>query len=249
MCEINCREEKQAGKGQEKPVKESKVADQMPSAEVMSETVATAESTAASAATAIAESESESRYSVPGAEGCRSDLQEEVPTSEGERVLSKDEHEALKDEYALLCKENKELSQMLMRLRADFDNYRRRVQAEKTQAGEQVLFDFAKKLLPVIDNLDRALNAAYNGSENSSLLEGVAMTLKQFLQVMQEAEVKPIETNGCLFDPNLHEAIGHEAIGHEKENELSLPVVVEELEKGYTLKGRVLRASKVKISC
>ncbi|MGI6097187.1 MAG: nucleotide exchange factor GrpE [Dethiobacteria bacterium] len=175
------------------------------------------------------------------------DLEEESgqeSTEEDElRIPTREEYEALQEELELMSKENEELSHMLLRLRADFDNYRRRMQREKAKISEQALFNFIQQLLPVVDNLERALEAA-EVSEAGSFVQGVEMIHRQLLEVMKREGVSLIEAEGQPFDPNIHEAIGKE----EKEG-YEPNTVIEVVQKGYKLNERVLRASKVKVSC
>ncbi|NLC51423.1 MAG: nucleotide exchange factor GrpE [Firmicutes bacterium] len=175
------------------------------------------------------------------------DLEEESGqelTEEDElRIPTREEYEALQEELELMSKENEELSHMLLRLRADFDNYRRRMQREKAKISEQALFNFIQQLLPVVDNLERALEAA-EVSEAGSFVQGVEMIHRQLLEVMKREGVSLIEAEGQPFDPNIHEAIGKE----EKEG-YEPNTVIEVVQKGYKLNERVLRASKVKVSC
>jgi len=138
-----------------------------------------------------------------------------------------------------LREENTQLFARLQRLQADFDNYRKRVRAEMQEWATQSLCDLVRELLPVIDNLERAKQAA---GSTESLSAGVELVHKQFLAVLEKYGLNMIEACGIQFDPSLHHAI-MQVEAADPEN-----TVVEELQKGYRLKDRVLRASLVKVA-
>lgn len=138
-----------------------------------------------------------------------------------------------------LQEENTQLFARLQRLQADFDNYRKRVKAEKQEWAGQAVCDFIRELLPVIDNLERAKQA--EGSAQA-LADGVELVYRQFLSVLEKQGVQAIEACGCAFDPNCHHAI------MQVECEAEENTVVDELQKGYKLHDRVLRPSMVKVA-
>lgn len=138
-----------------------------------------------------------------------------------------------------LREEKAQLFARLQRLQADFDNYRKRVRAERQEWATQALCDLVRELLPVIDNLERAKQAA---GTVEAILGGVELVHKQFLTVLEKYGLSMIESCGLQFDPALHHAI-MQVEGAEPEN-----TVVEEMQKGYRLKERVLRASMVKVA-
>ena len=140
-----------------------------------------------------------------------------------------------------LEQEKNEINNRLLRLQADFDNFRKRGRAEKEEMIILANYGLAQKLLPVIDNLERALSALQEGPE--SIKEGLEMIKKQFMDTLRNEGVAEIESVGQPFDPRYHEAVLRE------EGSIYPPdMVVEELQKGYIMHGRVLRASKVKVS-
>jgi len=138
-----------------------------------------------------------------------------------------------------LQKSYDELYDKHLRTLAEYDNYKRRTQKEKDELYTVAQADTIMNLLPVIDNLERAVSAA----ENSPLSEGVQMVLKQFMDILEKMGVSEIEAVGQPFDPNLHNAVMHV----EDEN-LEEGMVAEEFAKGYKLKDRVLRHSMVKVA-
>ncbi len=131
----------------------------------------------------------------------------------------------------------------LLRLQADFDNYRKRTQKEKTEiikyASERVIGD----LLPVLDNFERAVSAAQINPDFSAFSQGVEMILRQLQTALSKEGLKAIEAIGQQFDPNLHDAVLRVESEEHPEN-----TVVDELQKGYYLKEKVLRPSMVKVS-
>lgn len=140
---------------------------------------------------------------------------------------------------AALVEENARLFARLQRLQADFDNYRKRVRSERQEWATQSLCDLIRELLPVVDNLERAKQA--EGSAEA-ILAGVDLVHKQFLAVLEKYGLSVIEACGIQFDPTLHHAI------MQVECDAPENTVVEELQKGYRLKDRVLRASMVKVA-
>jgi molecular chaperone GrpE len=129
-----------------------------------------------------------------------------------------------------------------LRLRAEFENYKKRMQKEK---GDLMKFgneSLLKALLPVLDNLNRAIEHGKKAKENSSILEGVEMVQKEFLNILERFGVKPVEAVGEMFDPEKHEAISHE------ENELDSNRVIASLQDGYFYHDRLLRPARVVVS-
>lgn len=128
------------------------------------------------------------------------------------------------------------------RLSADFDNFRRRTARETFDRARYAAEDVARALLPVLDNLQRAVDHAPAGA-NEEFLEGLRHTVRQFEDALASVGVAPIEAEGKPFDPNLHEAV----TGEESEN-VDVDTVVGDLRRGYRLHDRVLRPSMVKVA-
>lgn len=147
-----------------------------------------------------------------------------------------DETEKLREE--LEAERNKYL-----RLMADFDNYKRRAVKDRQEAekfrAQSVLVD----LLPVLDNFERALAMGTGSEESSSLLKGVEMVQKSLLEAVKREGLEEIKSVGEAFDPNIHQAVMQE-----KDDSAEAGSVLMELQKGYTLKGRVLRPAMVKVN-
>ncbi len=136
-----------------------------------------------------------------------------------------------------------EMQDRLMRQMAEFDNFRKRTEKEKSAMYEVGARDMIEKILPVLDNFERALAAVPEEEKGGSFAEGVEMIYKQFLKTLEDAGVEVIEAVGQQFNPDVHNAVMHiedEAYG---ENEIS-----QELQKGYKYRGTVVRHSMVQVA-
>ena len=144
------------------------------------------------------------------------------------------------DEVESLRRECTELKDALLRRRADFENYRRRVERDRDVAATEAEAGILRRLLGTVDNLERALAA---GGTESGLREGVALTLRELLGLLESVGVTTVDPLGQRFDPACHQAILHEpAAGFEP------GTVAEVLRKGYTYKDRLLRPALVKVA-
>ena len=128
----------------------------------------------------------------------------------------------------------------LQRVQADFENYQKRVDIEKGQIADIANANLLAGLLDTLDNFERALESMENIPAEDS--EGVKMVYKNMMDYLQSQELQKIKSQGCQFDPNLHEAIMQE------ESDSEDGTVLEEFACGYALKGRVIRPSKVKVA-
>ncbi len=148
---------------------------------------------------------------------------------------------ALQQRVQALEQENEELKNRLLRLQADFDNYRKRQRVEKEDLVLHANLDLIQRLLPVIDNLDRACSAG--GDNTESVVKGIQMINRQLKEILQKEGLQPIECQGEPFDPHCHEAVMVE-----KSSAYPPNTVLEELQKGYRMRDKVLRPSTVKVS-
>ena len=128
----------------------------------------------------------------------------------------------------------------LLRLQADFDNFRKRMLKEQTRWGEEAQLELVKSLLPVVDNLERALDQE---GDPDSIRQGVEMIYRQLREVLGQYGVERIPARGQPFDPNFHEAVMTEETGEEPEG-----TVLEEFRTGYTMGSRLLRPCSVKVA-
>ncbi|MBP5305693.1 MAG: nucleotide exchange factor GrpE [Lachnospiraceae bacterium] len=135
-----------------------------------------------------------------------------------------------------------ELNDRVMRQMAEFDNYRKRTEKEKSQMFEIGAKDIIEKVLPVVDNFERGLSALSEEEKESAFAQGIEKIYKQLTQVLADAGVEPIEAVGKEFNPDFHNAVMHA----EDEN-LGENIVAEEFQKGYTYRGSVVRHSMVKV--
>jgi len=144
--------------------------------------------------------------------------------------------------------ENTELKNQLARRQADFENYRKRVERDRTDTYNRVVADVAAKLLPVSDNLKRALDAessveAAESDEFRHFLSGVDLIWKQLNGVLEALGVKPIPSVGEPFDPHIHEAVTTEAT-----DEYEPDTVIQEIVAGYRLGDKLIRPALVKVA-
>lgn len=136
-----------------------------------------------------------------------------------------------------------DLTDRLQRSMAEFDNYRKRTEKEKASMYVIGAKDIVEKILPVVDNFERGLDAAGEDKKSDPFLEGMEKIYKQLWTTLEEMGVKPIEALGNEFDPNFHNAVMHVEDEEAGEN-----TVVEEFQKGYTYKDFVIRHSMVKVA-
>lgn len=136
-----------------------------------------------------------------------------------------------------------ELTDKVRRNLAEFDNYRKRTEKEKSAMFEMGAKDIVERILPVIDNFERGLASIPEDAKESAFASGMEMIYKQLLKTLEEAGVKPIEAVGQPFDPNFHNAVMH----IEDEN-LGENVVSQELQKGYMYRDSVVRHSMVQVA-
>jgi molecular chaperone GrpE len=139
-----------------------------------------------------------------------------------------------------LRKERDELRDQLLRKRADFENFRRRAERDRLQAGQEAVATFLRELIPSLDNLERALQS---GAEEGSLRAGVELTYRELKGLLENHGVVAHDPTGQPFDPNRHQALLHEAAPGFEEG-----TVVEVFRKGYTLHDRLLRPALVKVA-
>ncbi|HIT89976.1 MAG TPA: nucleotide exchange factor GrpE [Candidatus Merdenecus merdavium] len=136
-----------------------------------------------------------------------------------------------------------DLTDRLKRQMAEFDNYRKRTDKEKSAMYEIGAKDIVSKILPIVDNFERGLGGVEEEQKSDPFVEGMDMIYRQLLSTLEELDVKPIEAVGQPFDPNLHNAVMHV-----EDEEFGESTVVEEFLKGYTYRSSVVRNSMVKVA-
>ena len=161
-----------------------------------------------------------------------------LPTSEGAPAPAEVEDAPVPaDETA-----DTDVEERILRLRADFDNYRKRVEREKADYGRRAAGELVRELLPVLDNLERALEEQ-SGGEDSAFRQGVELIHRQAMEVLTRAGLQPVDSMGKPFDPNTQEAVDREATPDVPDG-----TVIGELQKGYLYQGQLLRPAMVRVS-
>jgi len=140
-------------------------------------------------------------------------------------------------------KEYKELYDKYVRLHAEFENFKRRMTKDKQEAIKFANQELIRQILPFVDNLERSLQHADESKNIDALKEGIEMTIKDFLKTLEKSGLEAIPAEGEPFDPNVHEAIMQE-----ERNDMEPNTVVQELQRGYKLHGRVIRPATVTVS-
>lgn len=136
-----------------------------------------------------------------------------------------------------------EANEKYLRLFAEFDNFRKRTDKEKSERYDMGARDIIEKILPVLDNFERGFSTVEEGDKEDAFVTGMDLVYKQFLKVLEDVGVQPIEALGKEFDPELHNAVMHVDDPDAGEN-----IIVEEFQKGYTYKGHIVRYSMVKVA-
>lgn len=158
-----------------------------------------------------------------------------VTTTDSAGVAPDNEQDALR-------RERDEFQDRWLRTSAEFDNYRKRTDRERRELGEMAAADLIRDVLPVVDDLGRALEAPGWGDDNGAKL-GVELIHRQLVDVLRKRGVEPIETVGRDFDPSWHEAVATEPVEGYREGEIT-----QELRPGYRIGNRLLRPAQVKVA-
>ncbi|MGA2955816.1 MAG: nucleotide exchange factor GrpE [Thermodesulfobacteriota bacterium] len=171
--------------------------------------------------------------------------EEEKLLQEKEKAREKKESTPLEELQAKLEEKTREYSECFdkwLRLHAEFENFKKRMQKEKADLLKFGNENLLRALLPVLDNLNRAIEHGKNAKENSPLLDGVEMVQKEFLTILERFGVKPIQAVGEVFDPEKHEAIS------QAESDLESNRVISAVQNGYFYHDRLLRPARVIVS-
>ncbi|MEK4222956.1 MULTISPECIES: nucleotide exchange factor GrpE [Bacillus] len=171
--------------------------------------------------------------------------QSEESPENGDNVQEENQTDIEKQKQKIKELETKleEAENRYLRLLADFENYRRRVNIEKQASEKYRAQSLISDLLPVLDNFERALQVTVSDEQAKSLLQGMKMVYNGVLEALKKEGLEEIEAAGKEFDPNIHQAVmvaNDETVGPN--------IVVEELQKGYKLKDRVIRPAMVKVN-
>ncbi len=205
--------------------------DVMAEEELLDEAPQNAEENTETDAENLAEAEENTGETEEGTE--TSDTKEEKKGFFGKKKDKKDPRDA----------QIEELNDRLRRNLAEFDNYRKRTDKEKSAMFEMGAKDIVERILPVIDNFERGLAAVPEAERGGAFANGMEMIYKQLLKTLEDAGVKPIEAVGKEFDPDFHNAVMH----IDDEN-LGENIVAQELQKGYMYRDSVIRYSMVQVA-
>ena len=186
----------------------------------------------------VTEEAKETKTEETKAETVQEEIIEEAPENTPE--TEKEKKEAKKDKKDPKDAQIEDLTDRLRRTMAEFDNFRKRTEKEKSAIGAK---DIIERILPVIDNFERGLASIPEDAKGSAFANGMEMIYKQLLKNLEDAGVKPIEALGQPFDPNFHNAVMH--IEDEKFGE---NIISQELQKGYMYRDSVVRHSMVQVA-
>lgn len=184
-----------------------------------------------------------------GEEAETQDIEQEAEvTEEASEEAEKQEKKSGKKKSLFDKKDNKlqekvdELEDRVKRQMAEFENFRKRTEKEKSAMFETGAKSVIEKMLPVVDNFERGLVALSEEEKKQPFAEGMNMVYKQLMTELEKLEVKPIETVGCEFNPDLHNAVMQV-----ESEEFESGVIAQELQKGYTYRDTVVRYSMVAV--
>ena len=175
------------------------------------------------------------------AEGTEAQQSEEA--AEDTKEPTKEKSKLFKKKKDAKDEKIEELSDKLLRQMAEFDNFRKRTEKEKSAMYEIGAKDIIEKLLPVVDNFERGFLSVTEEDKEDAFVTGMEMVYKQLLTMLEGVGVKPIEAVGQEFNPDLHNAVMHI-----EDEEVGDNIIVEEFQKGYTYRDSVVRYSMVKVA-
>ncbi|GAA0443012.1 nucleotide exchange factor GrpE [Lentibacillus halophilus] len=170
------------------------------------------------------------------------DADDQVETEEGDTETKAENSSSLQAQLDKEKQEKEEMHQQVLRVQAEFDNFKKRTQKEKEANQKYKAEEMVQDLLPVMDNFERALQVDVN-EETKSFADGITMVYRQLKEALAKHGVEEMETVGKSFDPNIHHAVMQV-----EDDEAESETVVEEMQKGYYLKDRVIRPAMVKVN-
>lgn len=159
---------------------------------------------------------------------------EQAGNAEGDDLLT---------QLSIALSEAHDLEDRMLRLAAEFENYKKRMQREREISLKYAEENLLKELLPTLDNLERAMEQGRNSDSASALLEGVEMTYQVLMSTLEKFGLQALDGRGEVFDPNYHEALAMES-----SEEIPANTIISEFQRGYLYKDRLLRAAKVVVS-
>jgi molecular chaperone GrpE len=173
-----------------------------------------------------------------------SDLEDTEPgKTKADPPAEGSELEGVRQALAAKTEEVKTFQDKYLRLAAELENFKKLAQKQKQEYSQFANESLLKELLPIVDNLERAVKCVRDGHAADGLIQGVELTLKQFTETLAKFGVKPIDSLGAAFDPTRHQAVARQESQTAAEN-----TVIEEYQKGYQLHDRILRAAMVVVA-
>ncbi|HLR71429.1 MAG TPA: nucleotide exchange factor GrpE [Pseudogracilibacillus sp.] len=176
----------------------------------------------------------------------KEEVDEKEESQSTEEIADSPEEDNVKQTYQKeidqLTEENEKLKERMLRVQAEFENYKKRTQKEKAADRKYKSEELATELLTVLDNFERALQTE-TSNENKGFIEGMQMIYSQLQEVLKTQGVEPIDTENEQFDPTYHHAVMQI-----EDEEIESNIIVEELQKGYMLKDKVIRPAMVKVN-
>lgn len=169
-------------------------------------------------------------------------VDESVNDMTGDEGAAPSTAESASDPLETLRREKDALQDRLLRTAAEFDNFRKRIDRERREQADHAAADLLTDILPIVDDLDRALHAQA-GRDVDSYRKGVELIHRQMLDLLRRRGVKPIDVEGADFDPRVHQSVAQEVSAEHRDGQ-----VIEELRRGYMLGERLLRAAMVKVA-
>ncbi|MGI6108816.1 MAG: nucleotide exchange factor GrpE [Eubacteriaceae bacterium] len=177
----------------------------------------------------------------PGQQDQAKPVEELKEAAKADQVDTSAEAGDIQQEIDKAAEQEARLTEQMMRLQADFENYKKRSVREKQEIAQYTMEDFLTKLLPVIDNLERA-EASADAGNLEAYKQGVDMVFKQLMQVLQDEGLKTVATDGVKFDPNFHHGVAvDQSPDHEDQD------ITDVFQKGYQYKDKVIRPAMVKV--
>lgn len=168
---------------------------------------------------------------------------DEVNEFTQQEVNESQDNEVAEDQATVISTQLEEAQNKLLRVQADYDNFRRRTLKEKEELAKYASVKLVEKLLPTVDNFDRAISASVANQDFEALAKGVDMIFRQLMSTMEEEGLTVMNAVGEPFNPEYHQAVMTVETDEYEEG-----IVVEELQKGYILKDKVIRPAMVKVS-
>ncbi|MGA1867185.1 MAG: nucleotide exchange factor GrpE [bacterium] len=175
--------------------------------------------------------------------GKKSNVVEKLKNLEGELAAEKKNNQELKEQLAAEKKNNKELYDRYLRMHAEFENYKKRREREKEDFIKYAIEKSLKDLLPIIDHLEMAIKSSKECEDFNSLSQGIDLIHKQLNDFLAKEGVSLVSALGEKFDPTVHEAIMQKGSTEHEDN-----TIIEEHQKGYILKDRLLRPARVTVA-